>query len=258
MNEILRREGKPEMEIDLLALLGILVSKLYLVIIITVLGGLLAILYTWIFVTPLYQTDFSLYVNNSTTSSTESITSSDVSASRSLANTYCEIIKSRSVLETASKDIGLSYSQAALLKLVKVSVNSSTEVITVSVKTESPETALYLANSIAEQAERSIARIVVGSSMSIVDEPYLPQGPCSPSYKKNIALGAVIGFLLVSATIVLREITDDRIRDEKKAEEQLGLAILGTIPNVIAAKNISKYSDYGYGGSKQQRRGKTE
>lgn len=214
-----------------------------------VICGVLAYFGTKLFVTPTYRTQFRVYVNNSQNSSDKtSITNSDLNASRNLASTYAEIIKGRTVLTTAAQKAGLSLGYSKLNSMVNVDLGSATEIIKVSVTTESPELSKEYAGAIIEVAEEQISNIVEGSSMRVIDEPYLPTGIASPSYRRNAILGAAIGAVLVIALIVLREILDNRVRDEETLEERYGIAILGAIPNYDSAtKAGSNYSKYGYG-----------
>ena len=219
------------------------------IIIAAVVFGSLAYFGTKMFITPTYMTLFRVYVNNSQDSSDKtSITNSDLSASRSLASTYAEIIKGRTVLTTAAEKTGITAGYNTLNSMVSVDFGSATEIISVGVTTVSPEMSLQYANNIIEVAEEQVSSIVDGSSMRVIDEPFLPTGSSYPNYRRNTILGALAGAALVILFIVLRELLDNRVRDEESLEERYGVAILGSIPNQEAASKAgSHYGKYGYG-----------
>lgn len=236
----LENVDEKEYEINLVEIFIALKEKIILIILVTVIFGVVSYGATLFFVTPTYRSSFSLYVNNSTGDTKDTLTSSDISAAKSLANTYSEIIVSRSVLMSAADSVSLSYTYKQLLECVTAQTSSSTELITVYVTSTSPTDALRLAQAVQAQAEMQTASIVLGSSMDIVDEPVLPEEMYSPNYKKNTAIGALLGMFLACAVIVLRAITDDRIKDGATLEQRLGFAVMGTIPNTEMAEKSSK------------------
>lgn len=237
-----------EQEIDLVPLLKALWNKAWLIIIIALLAGAAGFFVSKLFISPMYQSSFTVYVNNKSDSqSSSALSSSDTSAIRSLANTYAKIITSNSVLLEAGEAVGLDISYDALKSLVDAKADSTTGIITVNVLGVSPENALYLAQSISIVAENNISSIVDGSSMRVVDEPMLSENIHSPNYMKITIICAFLGALLVAAIIIIREVMDDTIKDEKSLEERFGVAILGSVPNADkAAKAGTKYG-YGYG-----------
>ena len=83
-------------EIDLLKLLKVLWSKIWLIVLAAFVGGVAFFLYTFFFITPLYQSSALLYVNNNSLdigSTKLNITSGDINASSSLIDTYCVILR---------------------------------------------------------------------------------------------------------------------------------------------------------------------
>ena len=234
--------------IDVSHVFRALKKKIALILIIGVLFGAVAFGMTYFLMTPLYQTTFTVYVNNKSDLSgekTNSLSNQDLTAARSLASTYAEIISGRTVLEDAAELCGLDASYKKLHSLVKPQTSDKTEIITVYVKAESPEMALSFAQAIIETAQKQISSIIDGSSMSVVDQPYLPEGQFSPSYTKYTLIGVAAGMLLVILIVVIRAVVDDRILDDSSAEERLGYSILGVIPNLDEAmRNKDAYVGY--------------
>ena len=99
-------------EIDLLKLLKELWKRAWIILGAAFIGGILFFLYTFLFITPQYQSTALLYVNNSSLdigSTKVNITSGDISASSSLIDTYVVILKSRTTLERAIEEGALPY-----------------------------------------------------------------------------------------------------------------------------------------------------
>lgn len=239
--------------IDLLPLLLAVLKRWWIVGWIALLCGLAAFAGTKLLITPTYRTNFTAYVNNRAETDAEQqtvLSNADLSAARSLTYTYAQIIRSRSVLELAAEQANLPYTYSQLSGMVSTSIMSNTEIISVYVTSENPSVSKALAEAIAEVSQSQIASIVDGSSMRIIDEPQLPTDIHSPNYVKTAVIGAALGFLLAVAFIVLREILDDRVKDEEGLESRFGIPILGSVPNTVSAAKMGNndYYSYGYGG----------
>ena len=233
--------------VDLVQILKIILKNyLWIVIAALLLGGLF-FLAAKTLITPTYQTSFRVYVNNALdTKDKTSVSNSDLSAARSLASTYSEIIKGRTVLTESAERAGLDIGYSKLSRMVSVSSGSATEIITVSVTTANPVMSKQFAEKIIEVAQEKVASIVDGSSMRVIDQPYIPQGIYAPNYKRYTALGVLLGALLMILFLYIKEILDDRVHDEEPLRERFGYAILGSIPNYTAASKSGKdYSTYG-------------
>ncbi|MCD8050601.1 MAG: Wzz/FepE/Etk N-terminal domain-containing protein [Clostridiales bacterium] len=241
MNNAARNNQRNEViQIDLLALIKACWRQAWLIILVALICGSLAYVGTKYFITPTYRTYFSAYINNSVEmGSSTTITSSDLTASQSLAETAAGIIESATVLEQAAETAGLGEEDSAS---VSTSVDSESGIITVYVVTTSPKISASYAAAIAEVAAEETARIVEGSSMQIIDQPKIPTTIYSPSYTKNTAMGLLAGAFLVCAIVVLQELLNDRIQDQAELEERYGISVLGAIPDwTSVGKNQSYY-----------------
>lgn len=240
-----RIAGEEENTIDLRPLLRALLRGAWIIILAAVLLGAAAFWGTKMLIAPTYRSSFTAYVNNRTNAeSTTSVTSADLSASRSLVQTYAAILTSRTVLEEAAVEAGTNYSYSQMNQMVSTSVVSDTEIITVYVVSTDPVEARDLAQAIADVAPLRVSTIVEGSSMQVVDAPVLPTSRYAPNYQRNTMMGALLGAFLAAALIVLRELMDDHVKDEEALEERFGLPVLGSIPNIAEASR--KNNDYGY------------
>lgn len=255
MEDIRNKYAPDESEnsIELWPLVQALWRRWWLIALAALAFGAAALIGTRVFITPTYRASFTAYVNNRADAAQQTtLSNADLSASRYLTYTYAQIIRSRSVLETAAEQAGLSYDYAKLSKMVSTSILSDTEIICVYVQGENPTECYQYAQAIAEVATTEIAGIVDGSSMRLVDSPVVPTGIYSPSYAKNALVGFVIGFLLAAAGIILRELLDDRVKDEETLETRFGLPILGVIPNMNSAAKagVGYYAPGKNGGKK--------
>lgn len=259
MNEAIKTARENNViEIDLMQLLKALWQRLWIIVVVTLLGSSLAYLGTKTFVQPTYRASFTAYVNNkATTEGTTTVSSGDLSAAQSLVYTYTQILTSRTMLSAAAEELGEDYTYGEMSGWVTTSVVDDTEIIQVSVTMDSAEDALALAMVIAELMPEYVTEIVEGSSVQIIDLPVLPTSIYSPNYLRNAMMGGLLGAFLVAALIVLRELLDDTVKDEETLEKRFNISVVGVIPDLAtASKHTSHYG--GYGGYEQRSKHRTK
>lgn len=236
-----------EVEIDLVPLLQALLRKWWLIALAAIVCGVIAFAVTRFAMTPMYTSDFTAFVSNKSTqvvtvTDDSRLSNDDINASRNLAQTYAAIITSRSVLNGAAMEAKLNMDYETLLSYVSTEVQTDTQLIKVTVTTESPEESLALARAIENIAKQYIERIISGSSMEFPDAPQIAKEPSSPNVLKNTAVGILLGMLLAAAIIVVKELTDKRIRDESELESIFNIPVIGTIPDYRSAQDSHNYS----------------
>jgi len=249
----MRENKSEEFEIDLLELAQVLLSKFWLLFLVTVITGGMALGYTFAFVKPEYTASTLLYVNNSNISvgsAALSISSADLSAAQKLVNTYVVILKSRRVLNEVIEESGTDYTYKELSDRISAADVNNTEVFSITVTTESPQESERIANIIARVLPDKISEIVNGSDVKIVDYAVIPSSKSGPSYTKNTAIGGLAGFVLVAAIIIIRYLLDDSIHSEDYLTENYpDVPLLAVIPDLNDAKaggyGYSRYGHYG-------------
>jgi capsular polysaccharide biosynthesis protein len=252
---MIQKQQNEEIEIDLLALIRLLISKLPIIAAVTILCGALVLGATYFFVTPMYTASTTWYVNNSANrEGAQTVSSADLTASAKLVETYKAVITSRTVLNEVIKASGTDISYKKLSQSISTSNVGSTEVFKVMVKSDDPEMAAKLANTIIDVAPDQIADIVNGSSVKIIDRAVVPTTKSEPSYKKALLLGAVLGLFASCAFFVIKELLDTSIKSEADFA-QFEYPILSTIPDLAQARKAAA-SGYGYGYAAGRRRSK--
>ena len=250
-NKEFRKAEKDEIQIDLWALFLELLKKLWLIILVGLIVGSIAFVAAKIWIKPVYRSGFTAYVNNQQQQgSKDYLTNSDLQAAQSLVHTYEQIIQSNTILMAAADSLGLDESYASIKKKVSTQIKENTEIITVYVVSTNPEYAYDMATAIAKIAPKYMANIVDGSSMKIIDYPEMPQDRYKPNYKMYAIIGFLAGALLVVIIIIIRFMTDDKVKSDSEVEAHFSLPILGVIPDISTiSKHGSGYYEYRYGGT---------
>ena len=99
--------GSGKVEVTLLDILKLLLSKSYWLLLAGVLAGACVFLVTTFLITPSYESRVSFYVYNSSNNSVQSgtINNGDLQAAESLATTYSKILASNSILDAVLQEI---------------------------------------------------------------------------------------------------------------------------------------------------------
>lgn len=237
-------DNNGETVIDLFELLGAFVKKIWIVVTLTVVGAILAFTYTLFLVTPLYKSSALLYVNNSDFSlGNVSISTAELSAAKSLVATYSVILKSRTVINEVIEISGVNYTYEQMMDMVEAKAVDNTEVFSITVTSSNPAEAEMLANLYAEVLPNKISEIVNGSEPKIVDYAVIAAKRSSPSYTKNTVIGALAGFIMAAAIVVISYLRDDIIHSEDYLTKTYpNIPLLTVVPDLINTKS----NGYGY------------
>lgn len=230
-------DNRDTVEIDLWKLMGMYLSRWKMIAVATVIAAVAAFAYTALMVTPLYRTGVMIYVNNIESSQQiEYISAANLATSQQLVNTYKNIISSDTVLEEVAANLKMGYGAREIRAMMTTAQVDETEIFQVFITHPDPAVAAEIANTIAEVAPGRIAEFVEGSSTKIIDYAKVPESRYSPSYRKNVLVGAMLGLVAVLGYLTLGYLLDVRIRDDEDITEYFDQPLLGQIPAFNQAK----------------------
>lgn len=233
-----------EEEIDLLHLASVLWQNVVAIILVALIFGALTFGGTKAFITPLYNSRAYLYVNSTNISlggSKVSISASELSAAKSLVDTYIVILNTRMTLEDVIAQSGVNYTYDELKKMITAASVNGTEVFYIDVTSPDPAEAEMLANTIAQVLPDKISSVVDGSSVRIVDYAVQATTRKSPSYSKNTVLGALVGAILAAGFFILADLLDEQIHDTDYLTKNYDVPVLANIPDLLAKQKDSYY-----------------
>lgn len=226
-----------EIEISLEQIFRIIKRRLSWIIAVTLICALAAFVISAYFITPKYTATTTLYVHVDIGSS---YTTTQISTGKALAKTYGVIITSDRVLDKVKDILDLDMSTSTLKKCISTSALDDTEILSISVKHDSPEIAQAIANALANSVPEEIIDIVKVGNAEIIDYAKLPTIKSSPSISKNVAIGAIMGLVVSCAFFIIIAIFDNKIRSEDDLTQAFELPVYGSVPTINSKNTEGK------------------
>ena len=214
-------------EIDLLEIFFALVHNWRALLLGTLIGAFVFGLVHVLFIKPAYQANTELYI----TSNDSMISLQDLQIGTAIAEDYRFIITSRSVLNKVIEDLQLDLNYDQLKAMINVTNPSGTHIIRTSVKTGDLELSRDIANKLLSVSIERIYQVVGASEPSVIDYSEASAvEDVSPSFRKFLLIGTLIGFLVVAVIVIVRVIMNSTLRTEEDIEKYLNLTVLAAIP----------------------------
>ena len=227
-----------ETEIDLGELLLRFLEHIRFLIVLAFLGAAVSAIYTFYFVTPLYEATSKLYIVNSTDSA---INLSDLQIGTYLASDYIEVFKTWEVHEEVIQNLGLNYSYSQLQDMLTIENPSDTRILNITVLSPKAQEAADIANEYANVAIKYIAGTMSTEEPNVMSVALVPTNTASPNLTKNILIGFFFGFALAAAIVTVRFVTDDKIKSMDDVQRYTGQAVLAIVPTLtFVDKKIGK------------------
>lgn len=218
-----------EVEIDLRELFFVWFEKIWSVLICTFIGMIVAAVVTLTTITPMYQSSAQIYILNPS-SSLASLSLSDLQLGTAVTSDYMKLITGRNVVEQVINNLNLNTTYEAFVGSISVTNPSDTRFLDITVTNADPYMAKTIVDELTNVSVKRIAAVMEAPEPNITERGIVNESPVSPSFKKNVLIGGMLGFLLISAWIVVRYLLDDTIKGTDDIERYLELETLAVIP----------------------------
>lgn len=234
---------KPQDTIDLLELFYVLKKKILLILMAALIGGCVAGVYTQFFMTPVYSSMSSILVLSKETTLTSL---ANLQLGASLTSDYTVLIKSTPVLEQVIENLNLDTTVEELKNQISINNPTDTRILEITVQDTDAAMAKKVVDEIA-----NVSSDYIGDKMEVVPPKVIEVGKIatvrtSPSVKKNIMLGFLLGFVACAGIIVVYAVMDDTIKTEEDIEKYLGVSVLAKVPDRKDYINTKKNKGRGH------------
>ncbi|HEY2420690.1 MAG TPA: Wzz/FepE/Etk N-terminal domain-containing protein [Neobacillus sp.] len=217
---LMNRKAK---DINLKELLLIMKSRLWIIIVISLMASLLGAFYSLKTYTPIYQSSARIIIG----------------AEPEYRNTLQVIIKDSAVLEKVVNELGINQTPDQLAGKISVTSIDNTQVVSIGVTDSDPNRAAKIADTVANVFKNEIPRIAGFDNVRLLSEATINPWPINQNQNRLVLASFVIGLVLGIGTVFLLDSLDETIRTNRDVEVMLGLPVLGRV-SMINKKNLKK------------------
>jgi succinoglycan biosynthesis transport protein ExoP len=157
-----------------------------------------------------------------------------------ITQTYSQMIQSDPIAEDALKRTGLQRSTDSVVSKTSAQPEAGTQLLQISVSDSNPAVAQQLANAVADSFVTKVQTYDAATPAGegtiptlpayVFQQAKLPLAPDPSGLGRNLALGAVFGFLGAAALAFLLEYLDVTVKSPADAERRLELPVLAVVP----------------------------
>ncbi|MDW0112996.1 Wzz/FepE/Etk N-terminal domain-containing protein [Sporosarcina saromensis] len=199
-----------------------------LIFLVTIFAITLAGVYSYLIMTPIYQSSTQLLVNQQKTEQAQ-FNTQDIQTNLQLINTYKVIIKSPAILSEVIEKLDLDQTADTLNSNISINNEQNSQVVVIKVEHPNPALAAEIANTTAEVFQEKVKIYMKVDNVNILSPAKKSESPIKPTPNLNIAIAAVVGLMIGIGIAFLLEFLDTTIKTEQDVEEILSLPIIGLV-----------------------------
>jgi capsular polysaccharide biosynthesis protein len=216
-----------EVEIDLLALLHLLLRKWWQIAIAVILCVGVTATYAYGMKEDEYTSKSSMIVQVSNENSSDY---QDLVTGQKLVDTYIVVVESDRVLNELKSNLDLPYSITTLKSMISVSNTSNTLIVNLSVTGTNASESSAIANELVTLVKELTVEFESLENVEVLDTAVTPEEPSGPNRVLYMIIGVLLGGILGAGFILAVEFLDRDIKNAKDVENKLGIRLLGMIP----------------------------
>ena len=223
-------------ELDLKELFTMFWNKKVQIILIVAIFVVIGIIYTIGFVTPVYTSTTTLVLagqtsdNTATNTTSDTITSTDLTLNSKLVGTYSKLVTSDKVVRQVISNLGIDVDVEELKKNISVTSVENTELIEISVTNENPTYAMQIANETVELFKEQVAEIYNINNVHVVDAAEEEAVPSNVNHTKDVIIFAFIGIVVAVMYVLIANMLDTTIKSREEVEKLYKVPVLAEIP----------------------------
>ena len=241
---VVENAGGDDTEIDLVELFYVFLNRIWLLVICMAIGGAAAFVWTACFIKPVYKTSAEIYVVSASNNSVVNL--ADLQLGSAVKSDYMELMLSRPVLEKVIESLNVNKTVNEIRNMVSITNKTDTRILQIAATSTDPQLATDVANELATQSILLLPEIMENEPPNLVSTALFPTAPAGPSIVKNTLLGAILGFVLCGAVLVVIFLSDRSFKGADDMQKYFGMMPLAVVPTV-QLETKSKHTARGAG-----------
>ena len=227
---VVETAGSDDTEIDLVELFYVFLNRIWLLVICMAIGGAAAFAWTACFIKPVYKTSAEIYVVSASNNSVVNL--ADLQLGSAVKSDYMELMLSRPVLEKVIESLNVNKTVSQIRSMVSITNKTDTRILQITATSTDPQLATDVANELATQSILLLPDIMENEPPNLVSTALFPTAPAGPSIVKNTLLGAILGFVLCGAVLVVIFLSDRSFKGADDMQKYFGMMPLAVVPTV--------------------------
>lgn len=194
----------------------------------TIISGVLS----FFVIDPVYETGTKVFIGKEENDDA-AYNSGDIQMYQQLLQTYAQAIQTKDLVNRAIS--GLSYDEleaSGVVNSLTVTPISSTQILEIKYQSKNPEEAKDVLKSVTDEFIVTAKELVPNGNVRVIEEVELPEEPVSPNKVMNIAIAFLLGLMVSVGLVFLLEYLDNTYKNKDQLEKDLGIPVLGAIPDV--------------------------
>lgn len=183
------------------------------------------------FIEPKYSSSIDILVNQKANNA--QVQYATQQADLQAINTYKDVLTKPIILTPVLKEIkntdNYQGNLNSLAKSIKVSNQTNSQVVTVTVTDKNAYVAADIANTVGKVFAKKVKKMMQVDNVTIVSDAKVNSRPVSPNKKLFALAGVVLGLFIGVAIAFIKEFTDKTIKDSSFLTDELGLINIGSV-----------------------------
>ena len=217
--------------IDLRQLMIVLKNNVVSIITWMILGLVVALGSVFFLIEPKYSSSIDILVNQKANNA--QVQYATQQADLQAINTYKDVLTKPIILTPVLKEIkntdNYQGNLNSLAKSIKVSNQTNSQVVTVTVTDKNAYVAADIANTVGKVFAKKVKKMMQVDNVTIVSDAKVNSKPVSPNKKLFALAGVVLGLFIGVAIAFIKEFTDKTIKDSSFLTDELGLTNIGSV-----------------------------
>ena len=211
-------------------------SKLLFLLLFTIVGTTAVGLYTVFIISPIYSVSSKLIMKNTSSQTNgqnnDAQTIEAINLFQRQAKTYLEIADLPPVKDDTNKALGLTPDEIAKIKSVKLTNDSGSQLVTITVRGLDRNLAERYIKEYVSQYKKFTADRLGRDNLSVVTEALGSDSPVYPVLWKNLLVSILVFSFVGFNVIFIKYVLSDSIDSYEDLEELVGTPVLGMIPTI--------------------------
>ncbi len=235
------------MELEYLSIeeiLNIIKKYLKLIIGITIFTTVISFILAFFIITPKYTVYTKVFIGKQNGSEpnaySKNYANDDVEMYQKLLKTYCEIIKTNSLVEKAVNKYNISHTPSEILEDLKCTPAADTQILKIEYTNSNIDESKKIISAITDEFIKEAEELIPNGKIKAVENVIVPQKPSFPNKNLFLAGGFGLGLFISFLWIFFIEFFDNTFKTKEKLERITGLPVLGAIPDQMQLGRISR------------------